>query len=62
MVGYDGHRLEGRLENCDVVVSPFASVNQDIRVVSSDEVGVRPYRIGEHLRDIPRLVVGIRTL
>lgn len=30
--------------------------------MSSDEVCVRPYRIGEHLRNIPCLVVGLRTL
>ena len=30
--------------------------------MSSDEVCVRPYRIGEHLCDIPRVVMGLRTL
>jgi len=30
--------------------------------MSSDEVCVRPYRISERLRGIPRLVVDLRTL
>ena len=54
-VGYDSHRLEGRFENGDVVVFPFPGVYQDIRIVFSYEVGVRPYHsdIDEHLREVP---------
>lgn len=44
------------------MVSTLPGIHQDVWVVSSDEVGIRPYRIGEGLCDMPRLVVGLRTL
>lgn len=44
------------------MVPTLPSVHQDIRIVSSNEVGVRPYRIGEGSCDAPHLVVNLRTL
>ena len=50
-VGYHSRLSESQFEDGDVVVSTLPGVHQDIRVVLSDEVGVRSYRIGEHLCD-----------
>lgn len=44
------------------MVPALPSVHQDVRVVSSDEVGVRPCRVGEPLRYMTRLATGLRTL
>ena len=61
-VGYHGRLLESRFEDSVVVLPTLAGVHQDIRVVPPDEVGVRPYGIGEPSGDTPCFTVGLRTL